>query len=48
MVIRSLKLKNDRQYNGQNKKDKKNKNGRQNTIQKTEDCTRRTSLKCWG
>jgi hypothetical protein len=35
-VIRSRKSK-DRQYNGQNKKDKKTKNRPQNTIQKTKD-----------
>ena len=36
-VIQSRKLKNDRQYNGQKKKDKMTNNDIQNTTQKTKD-----------
>jgi hypothetical protein len=37
-VIRSHKLKKDRQYNGQNKKDKRTNNDVQKTTHKTKDC----------
>ena len=38
-IIRSRKLKKDIQHNGQQKKDKQDKNDLQNIIQKTEDRT---------
>jgi len=44
-VIRRLKSKDDRYYNGQNKTDKRTNNGLQNTIQKTKD---RAPLKSGG
>jgi hypothetical protein len=38
-IMRSRKLKKDTQYNGQQEKDKKDKNGLQNITQKTKDRT---------
>ena len=44
-VIRIHKWKNNRQHNGQKKKDKKTNNDLQNTTQKTKDRATRTPLK---
>ena len=44
-VIRSLKLKKDRQYNSQKKKVETTNNDLQNITQKTKDWATRTSLK---
>jgi hypothetical protein len=43
MVIRRRKSRKDRQYNDQNKKDKKTNNDLQNTAQNTRDYETRTS-----
>ena len=45
VVIRIRKSKKDRQYNGQQKKNKSTNSDLQNTTQKTKDRTTRTSLK---
>ena len=44
-VIRSRNLKDQRQYNGQNKIDKRTNNDLQNTTQKTKDRVTQTPLK---
>ena len=49
MIIRNLKSKQNRQYNGQKKKGKKDKqNNDPKTPHKTEDCATRTPLKTRG
>jgi len=46
--IRSCKSKKDRQYNDQNKRNKRTNNDVRNTTQKTKDRETRTSLKPWA
>ena len=43
-VIKNRKLKKDRQYNDQKKRDKKTNNELQNITQKTDDLATRTSI----
>ena len=48
VVIRIRKSKDDRQYNGQMKMDKRTNNDLQNIIQKTTDRATKTLLKTWS